>query len=97
MLCDCVLERGMAEGDAAEVEGSFNTSTRIAMWLKGAIVDVGLDATSVGMLLMVLDLDYDKAVSSNQLKQGRKGLLTTAQHCLLNWPQLLPAKLAPIN
>ena len=51
MLRDCVLERGMAEGDAVEVEGRFNASTRIAMWLnKGAIVDVGLDAASVDVL-----------------------------------------------
>jgi len=45
------------EGDAAEVEGRFNTSTRIAIWLKGAIVDVGLEAASVDMLCMVLDLN----------------------------------------
>ena len=34
MLRDCVLERGMAAmalGDAVEVEGRFNASTRIAM------------------------------------------------------------------
>ena len=31
MLRDCVLERGMAEGDAVEVEGRFNTSTRMVM------------------------------------------------------------------
>ena len=29
---------------------------------------------------MVLDLDYDKAVSTNQLQHWRKGLLATAQH-----------------
>jgi len=51
----------MAEGDAAEVEGRFNASTRTAMWLKGAIVDVGLDAASVDVLCMILNLDYDKA------------------------------------
>jgi len=61
MLRDCVLERFMAEGDAAEVEGRFNASTRTAMWLKGAIVDVGLDAASVDVLCMILNLDYDKA------------------------------------
>jgi len=57
MLHDSVLERGMAEGDAVEVEGRVNASTRIAMWIKGAIVDVGLDAASVDVLCMVLDLD----------------------------------------
>ena len=62
-----------------EVEGRFNTSTRIATWLKGAVVDVGLDAASVDVLCMVLDLDYDKAVSTNQLQHWRKGLLDTAQ------------------
>jgi len=50
------------------------------MWLKGAIVDVGLDAASVDVLCMVLDLDCDKAVSTNQLQHWRKGLLATAQH-----------------
>jgi len=75
ILHDCVLERGMAEGDAVEVEGRVNASTRFAMWLKGAIVDVGLDAASVDVLCMVLDLDYDKAVSTNQLQHWRKGLL----------------------
>ena len=50
MLHDSVLERGMAEGDAVEVEGRVNASTRIAMWIKGAIVDVGLDAASVDVL-----------------------------------------------
>ena len=50
MLRDCVLERGMAEGDAVEVEGRVNASTRIAIWLKGTIVDVGLDAASVDVL-----------------------------------------------
>ena len=67
VLRDCVLERGMAEGDAVEVEGRVNVSTWIAMWLKGAIVDVGLDAASVDVLCMVLDLDYDKAVSTSKL------------------------------
>jgi len=67
MLHGCVLERGMAEGDVVEVEGRVNASTRIAMWLKGAIVDVGLDTASVDVLCMVLDLDCDKAVSTNQL------------------------------
>ena len=67
MLRDCALERGMAEGGAVEVEGRFNASTRIAMWLKGAIAEVGLDAAPVDVLCMVLDLDYDKAVSTNQL------------------------------
>ena len=80
MLCDCVLERGMAEGDAVEVEGRFKTSTRIAMWLKGAIVEVGLDAASVDVLCMVLDLDYDKAVSTNQLRHWRKRLLASSKH-----------------
>jgi len=64
---DCVLERGMAEGDAVEVEGRFIASTRIAMWLKGAVVDVGLDAASVDVLCIMLNLDYDKTVSTNQL------------------------------
>jgi len=50
MLRDCVLDRGMAEGDAFEVEGRYNTSTRFVKWLKGAIVDVGLDAASVDVL-----------------------------------------------
>ena len=45
----------MAEEDAVEVEGRFNASTRNAMWLKGAVVDVGLDAASVNVLCMVLD------------------------------------------
>ena len=31
MLRGCVFERGMAEGDAAEVEGRFNAGTRIAV------------------------------------------------------------------
>jgi len=70
----------MAEGDAAEVEGRVNASTRIAMWLKGAIVDLGLNAASVDELCMALDLDYDKAVSTNELQHRRKGLLATAQH-----------------
>ena len=47
---DSVLERGMAEGDAVEVEGRVNASTRTAMWLKGAVVDAGLDAASVDVL-----------------------------------------------
>ena len=47
MFRGCVLERGMAERDAAEVKGRVNASTRIAMWLKGAIVDVGLDSALV--------------------------------------------------
>ena len=34
------------------------------MWIKGAIVEVGLDAASVDVLCMVLDLDYDKASCS---------------------------------
>jgi len=55
----------MAEGGAVEVEGHVNASTRIAMWLKGAIVDVGLDAASVDVLCMVVDLDCDKAVLTN--------------------------------
>ena len=50
------------------------------MWLKGAVVDVGLDAASVDVLSMVLDLDYDKAVSTNQLLHWRTGLLATAKH-----------------
>ena len=82
MLRDCVLERGMAEGDAVEVEGRFNASTRIAMWLKGAIVDVGISAASVDVLYMMLDLDYDKAVSTNQLQHWRKMILATAQRKL---------------
>jgi len=80
MLHDCVLEQDMAEVDAAEVEGRFNASTRIAMWLKGKIADVGLDAASVDVLCMVLDLDCDKAVSTNQLQHWRKGLLAPSQH-----------------
>ena len=80
MLRGCVLERGVAEEGAVEVEGRFNTSTRTATWLKGAVVDVGLDAASVNELFMVLDLDYDKAVSTNQLWHWRKGPLATAQH-----------------
>jgi len=80
MLRDCVLERGMAEGDAVEVEGRFNASTRIAMWLKGAILDVCLDSASVNVLCMMLNLDYDKTVSTNQLQHWRKGLLATAHH-----------------
>ena len=67
MLRDCVLEWGMAEGDAIEVKGRFNTSTRITMLLK-----VDLDAASVDLLCMVLDLDYDKAISTNQLQHWRK-------------------------
>ena len=39
MRHDCVLERDMAEGDAVEVEGRVNAITRIAMWLKGAVVE----------------------------------------------------------
>ena len=62
--------RGMAEEDAAEVEGRVNASTRIAIWLKGAVVEVGLDAASVDVLCMVLDLDCDKAVSTSQLQHG---------------------------
>jgi len=64
------------------------------MWLKGAVVDVGLNAASVDVLCMVLDLDYDKAASTNQLKHWRKGLLSTAQHkpgnqrLLLSYPVL---------
>ena len=50
------------------------------MWLKGAIVDVGLDAASVDVLCMVLNLDNDKTVSTNQLQHWRKGLFNTAQH-----------------
>jgi len=34
MLRDCVLERGMAEGDAVEVEGRVSASTRIAYLLE---------------------------------------------------------------
>jgi len=68
MLRGCVLERGMAEGDAAEVEGRFNASTRIAMWLKGAIVDVGLDAASVDVLCMML-------IATAQHKPGKPRLL----------------------
>jgi len=70
----------MAEGDAVEVEGRFSTSTRTAMWLKGVVVDVGLEVTSVDVLCMVLDLDFDRAVSTNQLQHWRKGLLATAHH-----------------
>jgi len=81
MLHGCVLERGMAdEGDAVEVEGRVNASTRIAMWLIGAIVNKGLDAASVDVLCMVLDLDCDKAASTNQLQHWQKGLLATAHH-----------------
>jgi len=80
VLRDCVMERGMAEGDAVEVKGRVNASTRIAVWLKGAIVDVGLDAASVDVLCMVLDLEYDKAISTSQLQHSRKGLLAIAQH-----------------
>ena len=29
---------------------------------------------------MVLDLDYDKAVSTNQLQHWRKGLLASSKH-----------------
>jgi len=79
VLHDCALERGMAKGDAVEVEDRVNTSTGIAMWFKGAAVEVGLDAASVDVLCMVLDLDCDKAVSTNQLQHWRKGLLATAQ------------------
>jgi len=61
------LGAGMAEGDAAEVKGRYNTSTRTATWIKGAVVAVGLDAASVDVLCMVLDLDYDKAVSTSKL------------------------------
>jgi len=68
----------MAEGDAVEVEGRVNVSTWIAMWLKGAIVDVGLDAASVD----VLYLNCGKVASTNQLKHWRKGLLATAQRKL---------------
>ena len=85
----CVLERGMAEGDAVEVEGRVNASTRFAMWLKGAIVDVGLDAASVDVLCMVLDLDYDKAVSTSQLQHWRKGLLASSKHNPGKPPRLL--------
>ena len=80
MLHDCVLERGLTEGDAVEVEGCVSASTRIAIWLKGAIMGVGLDAASVDVLCMELDLEYDKAVSTNQLQHWRKRLLATAQH-----------------
>ena len=80
MLHDCVLEWGMAEGGAVEVEGRVNASSRTEMWLKGAVVDVGLNAASVDVLCMVLDPDCDKAVSTNQLQHWRKGLLATAQH-----------------
>ena len=89
MLRDCALERGMAEGDAAEgdavegdaveVKGRFNATTRIAMWLKGAVVDVGLDAASVDVLCMVLDRPG--------LRQGRLDLPAAAlakgapRHC----------------
>ena len=38
------------------------------MWLKGAVVDVGLDVASVDVLCMILDLDYDRAVSISQLQ-----------------------------
>jgi len=34
--------------------------------------DAGLDAASVDRLCMVLDLDYDKAVSTNQLKHWQR-------------------------
>ena len=57
-------------------------------------MDVGLNAASVDVLCMVLDLDYDKAVSTNQLQHWRKGLLSTAQHkpgnqrLLLSYPVL---------
>jgi len=70
----------MAEGDAVEVEGRVNASTRIAMWLKGAVVDVGLDAASVDVLCIVLDLDYAKAVSTSQLQYWRKGLLASSKY-----------------
>jgi len=93
MLRGCVLERVMADGDAVEVEGRFNTSTGIAMWLKGAIVEVGLDAASMDVLCMVLDLDYDKAVSTNQLQHWRKGLLASSKHSS-GKQRLLPPPLA---
>ena len=70
----------MAEGDAVEVEGLVNASTRFAMWLRVSIVDVGLDAASVDELCVVLKLDYDKAVSTNQLQHWRKELLAAAQN-----------------
>jgi len=50
------------------------------MWLKGAIVDVGLDAASVDVLCIALDLVCDKAVSTNQLQHWRKGLLASSKH-----------------
>ena len=93
MLHGCVLERGMAEGDVVEVEGRVNASTRTAMWLKGAIVDMGLDTASVDVLCMVLDLDCDKAVSTNQLQHWRKGLLASSKHSS-GKQRLLPPPLA---
>ena len=50
------------------------------MWLKGAIVDVGLDAASVDVLCIMLNLDYDKTVSTNQLRHWRKRLLASSKH-----------------
>ena len=89
VLHDCALERGMAKGDAVEVEDRVNTSTGIAMWFKGAAVEVGLDAASVDVLCMVLDLDCDKAVSTNQLQHWRKGLLASSKHNPGKPPRLL--------
>ena len=43
-------------------------------------MDAGLDAASLDVLCMVLDLDYDKAVSTSQLLHLQKGLFATAQH-----------------
>ena len=51
------MERGMAEGGAVEVEGHVNASTRTAMRLKDATMGVGLDAASVDVLCMLLDLN----------------------------------------
>ena len=69
MLHGSVLERGMAEGGAVEVEGHVNASTRTAMRLKDATMGVGLDAASVDVLCMVLDLDCDKARTRTNIIQ----------------------------
>ena len=50
---------------------------------------VGLDAASVDVLCMVLDLDYDKAASTNQLQYWRKGLLASSKHNPGKPPRLL--------
>ena len=76
LMQDFILKLQMSSDD--KMEGRFKMSQSVAKWAKDALNVVVFSADTIEVLLKILDADYGKVVSSNQLLHWRAGILANA-------------------